>query len=283
MLLKWLREPLLHFLLIGLVLFIVYGLQNDEPPRSNGNQIVISQARVEVLIKNWERKWQRPPSREELDRLIEQMIREQVLSREALSLGLDRDDPVIRRRLAQKIEFLSSDIADQVEPTVADLEAYLAANPSQFELPGHISFIQIYLNEDNRGPELKEGAQLLLQQLESSPTDSDTSTLGDPFMFGQVHKGLADFEVSRLFGREFTDAIFDLPVGKWLGPVHSGLGFHLVRIDSRTTAQQPELNTVWEKVRSEWMAEQRRNMNKALYNSLRQKYHIILPQSGEKS
>jgi peptidyl-prolyl cis-trans isomerase C len=277
MLIRWLREPLLHFLVIGAVLFAVYDFQDDEPLVANANLIVISQTKIDALINNWEKKWQRPPTQIELDGLVEREVREQVLYQEALALGLDRNDPVVRRRLAQKIEFLSSDIAAQLEPTEEDLELYLAANPQKFELPAYISFKQIYLNADRRGLSIEEDARLLLKHLEQSPADLDISMLGDSFMFGQVHDDLPGFAVSRLFGSEFTDVIFGLPVGKWQGPVRSGLGFHLIRIDSRTPAKQPELSAVRDKVRFEWMAVQKDNMNESLYQGLRQKYDIILP------
>lgn len=277
MLKKWLREPLLHFLLIGAVLFIIYGLQNNEEVDSNNKQIIISQTLSDGLVARWEKKWQRPPTQQELERLIEQEVREQVLYREALTLGLDKNDPVVRRRLAQKIEFISSDLAAQVEPTEQDLITYFKANPEQFEQPGYISFTQIYLNADRRAANLEKDAHDLLSKLRQGDVEMDISMLGDPFMFGQQHEDLADFAVTRLFGSAFTEAIFKLPVGRWQGPVRSGLGIHLLRIDAKTPVQQAELDLVREKVRFEWMAEQRREMDKALYQSLRQKYEILLP------
>ena len=277
MLKKWLREPLLHFLLIGAMLFFAYSFQNNEQADPNINRIVISQATVDSLIKNWEKKWQRPPIEDELNGLIEEAVREQVLYKEALALGLDRNDPVVRRRMAQKIKFISSDIVAQIEPGEEQLEAYLAANPERFELPAYISFVQIYLSADRRGTSLKEDARIMLLDIEQSAAEIDTSTMGDPFMFGQVYDNLSDFEVARVFGRKFTDAIFKLPVDKWQGPVHSGLGYHLVRIESSTPSQQARLSDVRDKVRFEWTAEQRRNMDQALYHGLRQKYQITLP------
>ncbi len=277
MLKKWLREPLLHFLLIGAILFLVYDLQNSAELKQESNQIIINQANIDGLIARWGKKWQRSPAQEELNGLIEQEIREQVLYQEALALGLDKNDPVVRRRLAQKIEFISSDLAAQVEPGEQDLRAYFEANPEQFEQPGLISFIQVYLNVDRRGASLKLEASDMLLELNRPDAEVDISTLGDPFMFGQQHDDLPDFAVSQLFGREFTEAVFDLPMDTWQGPVRSGLGFHLVRVSALAPAQQAELDSVREKVRFEWMAEQRREMENALYQGLRQKYEIVLP------
>ncbi len=277
MLKNWLREPLLHFLLIGAILFLVYDLQNSGEPGQETNQIIISQVSIDGMTARWKKKWQRPPAQEELNGLIEQEIRERVLYQEALALGLDKDDPVVRRRLAQKIEFISSDLAAQIEPSEQDLQDYFLANPKPFEQPGLISFVQIYLNVDRRGTRLEKEARDMLLELNQPDSKADISTLGDPFMFGQQHDDLPDFAVSRLFGREFTEAIFDLPTGTWQGPVRSGLGFHLVRVSVLTPAQQAKLDSVREKVRFEWMAEQRREMENALYQGLRQKYEIVLP------
>jgi len=277
MLKNWLREPLLHFLLIGAILFLIYDLQNSGELEQKANQIIVSQASIDGMTARWEKKWQRPPAQEELNGLIEQEIRERVLYQEALALGLDKDDPVVRRRLAQKIEFISSDLAAQVEPSEKDLQDYFLANPKQFEQPGLINFVQVYLNVDRRGASLEKEASDMLLELNRPDAEVDISTLGDPFMFGQQHDNLPDFAVSRLFGREFTEAIFDLPTGTWQGPVRSGLGFHLVLVSALAPAQQAELDSVREKVHFEWMAEQRREMENALYQGLRRKYEIVFP------
>jgi len=272
---KWLREPLLHFLLIGALLFLVYGLRN-EGLVDQDNRIEISEADINRLITVWEKKRQRLPTQVELRGMIEQQIREEVMYREALVMGLEHNDPIVRRRLAQKVEFISADLVAQVEPTEAELSEYLAAHSEKFELPGRINFVQIYLNTDKRGAGVQEHAQQLLEQLNHTDSKVDVTTAGDPIMFGQQHEQVTMREVSRLFGNDFASKLFALPVGNWQGPILSGYGFHLVRIDNKTTARQPALDAVREKVRNEWFAQQRRTMDEAFYQSLRQRYEIVI-------
>jgi len=272
---KWLREPLLHFLLIGALLFVIYGLQNDGIT-DQSKRIVFTSADIQRLSQLWEKQRQRPPTRIELKGLIEQQIREQVLYREALAMGLDKNDSIVRRRLAQKVEFISSDLAAMVEPSESDLADYLTNHRKQFEIPSRISFVQLYLSTDKRGAGVEDDANRLLTKLEKAGTDVDITKFGDSFMFGQIHEQATEFDVARLFGKDFASKIFSLPVDRWLGPVRSGYGLHLLHIDNKIAASQPELATVRDKVRNEWMDKQRRKVDKAFYTSLRQRYEIIV-------
>ncbi len=275
MLKKWLREPLLHFLLIGAALFLVYGWQNDGI-LDQSNRIIFTKADINRLILLWEKKRQRPPTRVELAGLIEQQIHEEVMYREALLMGLDQNDAVVKRRMAQKVEFITADIAAQSEPSDADLDEYLARHADRFEVPGRISFVHVYLNRDQRGENVQQEARSLLAQLSKPGLQKDIMTAGDPFMLGQQHDKMTRHDVSRLFGKDFANRIFTLPPGSWQGPVSSGYGLHLVRIDDKTEAVQPDLSVVRDKVYSEWQALQRRDMDKAFYQSLRQRYEIII-------
>lgn len=272
---KWLREPLLHFLLIGFALFLFYGYKNDGYVDYD-NRIVISKADISRLQMLWEKKWQRPPVPIELQGLIEQRVREEVLYREALAMGLDLNDSVVRRRLAQKLEFISSDLINQIEPTDAELEEYLAANPEKFEVPGRISFVQIYMNADNRGANAEKDALELLDQLTQAGSNVDVYNAGDASMLGQQHARLSHYGVARVFGTEFADRLFTLSVGAWQGPVRSGYGVHLVLLEDKTAATQPGLAAVRDNVRNEWQAEQRRSFDEALYKTLRQRYEIVI-------
>lgn len=279
MLKKWLREPLLHFLLIGGSLFLLYGLQNDGSV-NDSDRIVITETAIDRLITLWERKWQRLPTQLELEGLIERQIREEVLYREALAMGLDQNDAVVRRRLAQKVEFISADLAAQVEPSDADLADYLAAHADEFEVPGRISFVQVYLNADKRGEQVQKEATRLLDELTPSGSTVDIMTAGDSLMFGQQHEHLTKHDVSRLFGKHFASKLFTLPVDGWQGPIPSGYGLHLVKIDNKIAARQPGLDEVRDNVRNEWLAQQRRTVDKAFYNELRKRYEIIVESAG---
>ncbi|MEA3291977.1 MAG: peptidylprolyl isomerase [Pseudomonadota bacterium] len=272
---RWLKDPLLHFLLIGTALFALYGLRADDAAEQP-NRIVMTEPDIDRIINLWERKWQRLPTRQELQGLIEQQVREEVLYREALAMGLDENDAVVRRRMAQKMEFISDDLATLVEPGDAQLQAYLDGHAEKFAIPGRVAFSQIYLNADKRGKNVRADAEKLLVELSRSAAEVDITMAGDPFMGGQSYDDLADYGVARLFGSAFAEQLFELPVGAWTGPVESGYGLHLVRIDSRTDSRAPSLEQVRDKVRNEWQAEQRRNANDAFYTELRKRYDIVI-------
>lgn len=272
---RWLKEPLLHFLLIGAGLFMLYAWQTDDDAL-RPDQIVFTEAHIDRMINLWERKWQRLPTQQELQGLIEQQVREEVLYREALAMGLDKDDMVVRRRMSQKMEFISNDLASLAEPDDVQLQTYLDENPEKFAIPGRISYSQVYLNVSNRGEQVYADAQVLLDELSSSSVDEDISMAGDSFMGGYHFNDETDFGVSRIFGKAFAQQIFELPVGEWTGPVESGYGLHLVRIDSRTASRAPSLEQVRDKVRTEWVAQQQRQTNDLLYSELRKRYEITI-------
>lgn len=275
MLKKWLREPLLHFLLIGAALFVFYNMQTDDSA-DDSNSIVITESDIDRLITLWEKKWQRLPTKTELEGLVEAQIREEVLYREALAMGLDQNDTIVRRRLAQKVEFISADLASQAEPSDADLQTYLDAHAEKFAVPARISFQQIYLNADQRGDQVNKDAQRLLDELTRSAASVDIMAAGDSFMFGQQHEQLTEHGVARLFGQQFAEKIFELPVGAWQGPVVSGYGLHLVYVDAKSEAKASTLDEVRNKVRDEWLAQQRRKLDQVFYSELRKRYDIVV-------
>jgi len=276
---RWLKEPLFHFLLIGTGIFMLYGWQTDDDVLLP-DQIVFTEAHIDRLISLWERKWQRLPTQQELQSLIEQQVREEVLYREALAMGLDKDDQVVRRRMSQKMEFISNDLASLVEPDDAQLQTYLDEHPDKFAIPGRISYSQVYLNASQRGEQVYADAEKLLAELSQSTVDVDISMAADSFMGGYSFNDETDFGVARLFGRVFADTLFKLPVGEWTGPVESGYGLHLVRVDSRTDSRAPALEQVRDKVRFEWLAEQQRKTNDLLYSELRKRYDITIEASS---
>jgi len=272
---RWLKDPLFHFLLIGAGIFMLYGWQADDDA-TRPDQIVFSEEHIDRLINLWERKWQRLPTQQELTGLIEQQVREEVFYREALAMGLDKDDLVVRRRMSQKMEFISNDLASMAEPDDTQLQTYLDQHSEKFAIPGRISYSQVYLNTSDRGEQVYSDAEALLAKLSQSTVDIDVTMAGDSFMGGYHFTDETDFGVGRIFGKAFAQRLFELPVGKWTGPVESGYGLHLVRIDSRTDSQAPSLQQVRDKVRVEWLAEQQRKTNDLLYAELRKRYEITI-------
>jgi hypothetical protein len=273
-----LREPLLHFLVLGAGLFALFGVVGG-PAEERPGRIVVSAAKVENLAELFERTWQRPPTRAELDGLIQDHIKEEILYREALALGLDDDDTVIRRRLRQKMEFISEDVAAQAEPTEADLRAFLAEHRERFRAPPRISFVQVYLSPERRGRDTEGDAARLLASL--SAGEADAAGAGDPFLLEQDFRDLAAYDVERLFGRPFAEQLAALPVGSWSGPVESPYGLHLVLVRARTEGGLPELDQVRDAVALEWRAVRRQAVNEAFYQGLRERYEVIVERPAE--
>ena len=241
-------EPLLHFAALGALLFAL-SKGSDFAPGEAQQRIVVTRGQVEQLATTFERTWQRPPSAEERDGLIEDWIRTEVAYREAQALGLDAGDEVVRRRLRQKIEFLTED-AGQGEPTEAQLRAYLEAHPDDFRTPARLSFRQIYLSPTGR-EDAAEDARLLLTRLVANP-DADVSELGDPLLVPGEMMDVAQPEIASAFGGAFADALDAAPVDRWWGPVESGYGVHLVRVRARADGELPSLEQIRPEVEREW-------------------------------
>jgi hypothetical protein len=267
-----LREPLVHFAVLGAGLFALSGLTGGEAGRPD--EIVVTAGRIEHLAVGWTRARQRPPTVEELDGLIEDHVREEVLYREALALGLDRDDTVVRRRLRQKMEFVTEEIALE-EPTEAELQAFLGANAGEFREPSRFSFRHVYLSPDRRGPAARADAGRLLAVLAgggaAAPQGAD---LGDPSLLEPEYAAVTARDAEGLFGPEFAARLPALPVGSWAGPVASAYGLHLVLVRERTGDVLPVLDEVRPAVRREWLAARRRESGEALYRRLLSRYRV---------
>jgi hypothetical protein len=269
---KVLREPLLHFLLLGAMLFGAHGFLSDERATQPGN-IVITQGRIEALIAAFTRTWQRPPTASEREGLIRDYIREEVYVREAIALGLDQDDMVIRRRLRQKLEFVSEDLTARAEPTDGQLRAYLTAHPDAFRVEPRFTFRQIFLSRHRRGDKLSRDAARLLTGLRQG---TDPDTVGDVSLLDQMYEGLPASLVAAQFGDHFAASLSELPSGEWRGPVSSTYGTHLVLIDDRTDSRLPALQEVREVVRRDWANAQRAESNEKYYQALLRRYTVTV-------
>jgi len=268
----WYKEPLLHFLIIGAVIFVVFTVVNKEEATVSGNKIVISSAEIERLMDNWSKKLNRPPTETELQGLIESYIKEEVYYREALALGLDQNDTILRRRLMQKMEFLSNDLADLNQPDETELNKYFVDNQGKYKLPARMSFTHIYFSLDKRGAMALEDSKKVLSEL-NVPRAPER---GDSFMMEYDFIQETPFEVVRLFGKGFADELFTLRINTWQGPIESGYGLHLVRISEKVESRMPELASVIDKVRTDLMFEQRQKMNKEIYEKFKERYEIVV-------
>jgi parvulin-like peptidyl-prolyl isomerase len=270
---RLLREPLLHFLVIGAGLFLLYGLLNrgqSDAPR----EIVISEARVEALAENFATVWMRPPTAVELKGLIDDYVAEEVYYREAVAMGLDQDDTVIRRRLRQKMEFISEDVAAATEPTDAQLQAYLEQHADKFALPATLTFQQVYLSAERRGEAVRADAEKLLAELQAGRGPADPAEAGDATLLPATMEAASPQVIANTFGEEFARQIDEAPVGQWSGPIESGFGLHLVKVDERVAGSAPTLVEIRPIVLREWQSEQRRAQNKSFLDTLRSKYEV---------
>jgi hypothetical protein len=268
----WLREPLIHFLLLGAAIFWLASLVGD-PAGGREDRIRLGSAEVELLRQGFERTWQRPPSEAELAGLVEERVREEVYYREALALGLDRDDTIVRRRLRQKMEFLSEDLA-LAPPTDAELEAWLRAHPERFRVEPRIRFEQVFLSRDRRGDRLRADAERLLAGLRAGDALHDPAALGDPLPLPAAAGVLSASEVAGLFGPDFAGRVFELEPERWQGPVDSAYGAHLVLVRERVAGRDPALAEVRDAVAREWAAEQRLRAREEHYRELRARYDV---------
>jgi hypothetical protein len=270
---RLLREPLLHFLVIGGLIFALYALVSDPVP-APVNTIVIGPERIEQLAKNFQAVWRRPPSADELNSIIDEAVREEVYYREALALGLDTNDTIVRRRLRQKMEFLSDSSAALVEPAAGELEAYLLANAVKYRRSPLLAFEQIYLGQ-NPGP---EHIADILKRLRSDPQTDPFSLAVSSLLPTQF--GLSSAKtVDGVFGQGFFTQLFELARGSWAGPVESAYGVHLARIDERMEARQPTLAEIRETVLRDWQAAKTQEIRELHYAKLRDNYTVEIIRS----
>ncbi len=267
-----LREPLVHFFVMGAGIFLLSALvgESDDPL----DEIVVSAGQIERLMETWQRTWQRPPTQTELEGLVEDHIREEILYREAIAMGLDRDDTIIRRRLRQKMEFLPQDLIEQVEPTEEDLRAYLRENADAYQVEARVSFQHIYLNLERRGAAAEGDARRLLADFKANGGPVEPAVLSDPILLPYDLELQSESEVAGMFGQEFASHLTEIEPGGWTGPVISGFGLHLVRVRERLPARMPELSEVRKAVERDWQFMRRQELDDQFFRSLKERYAI---------
>ncbi|MEE4216776.1 MAG: peptidylprolyl isomerase [Xanthomonadales bacterium] len=269
---KWLKEPLVHFLLLGAVIFFVYGLVAEKGRAEN--EIFISRGQQENLVNTFSRTWQRLPTPVEYQGLLKDYIRQEIAYRQSREMGLDQDDIVIRRRLRQKMEMLAEDVAGLVPPTEEDLQAYLDGHTENFMIEPRMSLQQIYFSSDRRGERAAADAQEALQNISGQGAMANTEALGDPLPLPAVLDDAGESEIARLFGSVFVEGLRGVEAGSWTGPVASGFGLHLVLVMDRRDGRVPVLDEVRPDVLRELMNQQRQDSVDGLYEKLAENYSI---------
>ena len=275
---KLLKDPLLHFLLIGAALFLVFGLIKS-PAGIEENRIVITSGDIEALQANFARTWQRPPTESEVSGLIEDRVRDEIAYREAVAMGLDQGDSVIRRRLRMKMELIVEDVAGFSPPTDEDLETYLAEYRESFRQQPQVSFIHVYLNSDKRGARVEDDAREILARLSAAGIDADPESYGDPSMLPKELPLYYIKDIGRLFGVDFSRQILEVKPGAWTGPVWSSYGLHLVYVRERIEGRDPKLDEVRKEVEREWSALRRKEFKQATYKKLRERYTVTIEET----
>ena len=265
----WIKDPSVHFALIGALLFGVNSLFQGGDAE-NSEEILITQQRIAHLAAVFERGWQRPPQQEELQGLIDDFIREEVLYREAVKMGLDKDDTVIRRRLRMKMEFLAKDLINAIEPNEQVLKSYYQQHIDKYTLPARYSFEQIFLDGEQRR-EVAEDARILLTKLTAG---ADPQKLGDSNLLQRSFKEISSERIDRLFGSDFSLQLLDLPAHDWIGPLTSAYGEHLVRITSYQPQQQVEFADIRADVLRDWQLDEQKNILQVQYETLLGNYRI---------
>jgi hypothetical protein len=281
MLKRLIREPLVHFLLLGGMLFLWWAWQGGAGGGSN--RIAITRGVADQQITGFVRTWGRAPSDTELKALIDDHVKEQIAAREAVAMGLDRDDTIITRRLRQKLEFLLVDEAAAAPASDAELRAWLDRHPEVFRVEPQLAFRQVYIRPDRRGAAARVQAHALLAKLRAAGPAADISRMGDATMLPADFAMAPQAEVERAFGRDFADDLMRLAPGQWSGPVESTYGLHLVLVQQRTSGAQAELDKVRPLVEREVQAERRTAAVQALYDRLLAKYVVTIEKPSLKA
>lgn len=278
---RLLKEPLLHFLALGVMIFGVDAWRKQGDPESaepEGKRIEVGAATITRLKDGWTRQFQRTPTAEELRELVEQHVREEVLSREALALGLDRDDTIVRRRLAQKMEFLTQDVTTSVAPDEATLATFFAANAARYAKPARVDFRHVYFSREKRGATLEAEVNAALAAL--AKPDANEEDFGDSFLQGFAFSDQEEQDVAGIFGREFGAAVMRAPTGRWSGPIASSYGMHLVHLTRRDASQPVELAAVRETVLRDYLEERRLSGNAEVLARMKENYDVVIDEAA---
>jgi hypothetical protein len=277
-----LRDPLVAFLVAGAALFLVYRLLHPVTGEAHAvKRIVVTQEDLHQMSVAWLAQGRQPPTEEEMRHLVERWVRDEILFREALELGLDQSDTIVKRRMVQKMEFLAEDLSDLREPTREDLEAFLRQNASRFVDPPRATFRHLYFSPDRRGAGAREAAEQARVELTARPAEApDPATLADRFMLQDYYPQRTPEQVAKDFGPGFAREVFSRATGGWQGPIESGLGWHLVWIEVLTPGRLPELDEIEGAVRNAWIDERRDEFKRRSYARMRARYEVVLPDTA---
>jgi len=275
---KLLKEPLVHFLVLGAVLFALNAWrQKTRPMETSAPRIEVTAAVIDRLRAGYERQFGQAPDAQELHGLVTAHIREEVFCREALALGLDRDDTIVRRRMAQKMEFLTGDLDGVAEPNEAAVHEFFGKNAVRYARPAQTSFRHVYFSKEKRGTKGDAAAREALAALAKGASDE---AMGDAFLHGFAFAESETQEITALFGGEFATQLATLREGEWSGPVESSYGLHVVRVEARGAVQPARLDAVRATVVRDFNEERRNTANREIFEKLRERYQVAVDEAA---
>ena len=269
---KILQEPLVHFFLAGVLIFLLYSLLGDDS--ITDNEIVVDKAGIERLKDTWQRRTNREPSADELDGLLEDYLFKELFYREARALGLEQDDPIVRRRLVQKMTLLAESAAQQVPPPETELMEWYEAHPGLYRTEPRLGFKHIYFSHDRRDGSAEKDAAALLSRLAGLDESAGQPGPGDAFMLPHEFTDVSRSQLGRLFGEDFAAALFTLEAGSWQGPVLSGYGHHLVYLFDKQDARPIPFTESKTRVMQDRQRDKNKQATKDLLEELKSRYEI---------
>lgn len=270
---KWIKEPLLHFVICGIAIFLVYDQLNQKT--DSKHQIVIDDKHIQHIKSLWELQWKREPTFAEMKGLLDRYLRREIMYREALSLNLDEGDEIIKRRLSQKMEFMANDLTKIVVPASEDdLINYYENHKEKYKLPAKYSFkLLTFSRRYHEDPE--SYAKETLAQANTA-SNAALGVMGDQVLLPSEFDMASKSEIIRKIGKTFYEALDDQPLNIWAGPIPSGFGEHLVFISKRQNAHYPGFVNVRKDVQRDYEFELENNTKEALYREMKTKYTIVM-------
>ena len=263
---------------IGVFIYLLYGVFAEPAVEETDKTIIVSAGEVAWMKTAWQKRWNRPPTDAEFDGLIQQYIKETVLYREALTMGLNKHDQVIRRRLAQKLEFLAKDLVALTPPGEEELQTYFDTHQARYQQATRYTFTQVFIDPDKRGDTTLDDAEEIKATLiaQGAKILEDAGTLGDEFMLQNYYPEKDMLDIQKQFGNGFTESLIKLSSGQWHGPVLSGYGAHLVYVSSIFEPPATVFAEVRERVTQDWTADRSEELNNQFYASLKEQYTIVI-------
>ncbi|MGI9520638.1 MAG: peptidyl-prolyl cis-trans isomerase [Hyphomicrobiaceae bacterium] len=265
-----LQEPLVHFLVAGCILFALFSLTGEADSVAK-DRIIVSSRKVAQIVSTFEATWRRKPTDQELWRLIDDYVREEIYVREALALGLDQNDTVIRRRLRQKMEFMSASFASEIEPDEATLRAYFQKNSEKYKTESAVEFEHIFLGAQATAEEISRVRSAL-------DDGQDPRVLSKQTLIPPGLKMSVKTSVDGVFGTGFFDALIQLPLNEWQGPIQSGYGLHFVRLTARRVPLVPRFEEVRKRVLEDWRRSNIARIKKDNFDRMSARYEIDRPE-----